>query len=335
MCALRSGSADLSCRIAGISLRTPLVLASGIWGTSPALLERAARGGAGAVTAKTCTPRPRRGHKNPTAIDWGHGLINAMGLPNPGVEEELALLKEASRRLRPLGVALIASISADTASDFASAAVLLQQAGPDMIELNVSCPNLGAEHGEMFAASAAAAAEVVAYVKAAVSLPCLVKLSPNVHDIGEIARAVVHAGADGITAINTMPGMLVDAESASAVLANETGGISGQALKPIALRCVYDIASAVSVPIIGTGGVLCGVDAVEMILAGATAVGVESAVFYRGKDAFSLIRDELSAWLAGHGCSTVEGLRGKAHQRKQSAIVTALPPVPGWEGKDE
>jgi len=333
MCALRSGSADLSCRIAGIRLSSPLVLASGIWGTSPALLERAARSGAGAVTAKTCTPKPRRGHKNPTAVDWGHGLINAMGLPNPGVEEELALLKEASRRLRPLGVALIASVSADTASDFASAAVLLQKAGPDMIELNVSCPNLGAEHGEMFAASAAAAAEVTAKVKAVTSLPCLVKLSPNVHSIAEIARAVVDAGADAITAINTMPGMLVDAESGSAVLANETGGVSGPALKPIALRCVYDIASEVSVPIIGTGGVLSGIDAVEMILAGATAVGVGSAVFYRGRDTFSLISDELAAWLANHDCSNLDQIRGNTHRRKNGTAVTALPPIPDWERK--
>ena len=206
MCAQLSGPADLSCRIAGIRLPTPLVLASGIWGTSPALLERAARSGAGAVTAKTCTPVPRRGHRNPTAVDWGQGLINAMGLPNPGVAEEAELLREAALRLRPLRVALIASLSADTAESFAESAAILERAGPDMIELNISCPNLGAEHGEMFAASAEAAADVTARVKAVTSLPCLVKLSPNVHDIAEIARAVVEAGADGITAINTMPG---------------------------------------------------------------------------------------------------------------------------------
>jgi dihydroorotate dehydrogenase (NAD+) catalytic subunit len=331
MCALRSGSADLSCRIAGIRLPTPLVLASGIWGTSPALLERAARTGAGAVTAKTVTPRPRRGHRNPTAVDWGHGLINAMGLPNPGVTEEIALLREAARRLRRLGVALIASVSADTAEDFAGAASQLADAGPDMIELNVSCPNLGAEHGEMFAATPAAAAEVTARVKAATKLPCLVKLSPNVHDIREIARAVVEAGADGITAVNTMPGMLIDAESGAPVLANQTGGLSGPALKPISLRCVYDIASVVDVPIIGTGGVLSGVDAVEMICAGATAVGVGSAVLYRGSNAFSLVRDELSAWLVDHGCAGPGDIRGKAQGSRKAAVVTALPPLPDWE----
>ena len=197
-----------------------------------------------------------------------------------------------------------------------------------MIELNISCPNLGAEHGEMFAASPKAAADVTARVKAATSLPCLVKLSPNVPDIGEVARAVVDAGADGITAINTMPGMVIDAEAGTAVLANETGGISGPALKPIALRCVYDIASAVSVPIIGTGGVLCGQDAVEMICAGATAVGVGSAVFYRGEKTFSLIRDELSCWLKEHDCPSLDQIRGKAHAARARTVVTALPPSP-------
>ena len=330
MCALASGSADLSCLIAGVRLANPLVLASGIWGTSPSLLERAARRGAGAVTAKTCTPVARRGHRNPTAIDWGHGLINAMGLPNPGTEEEVALLREAARLLAPLGVPLIASISADTADDFAEAAAVVARARPALIEVNISCPNVRSEHGEMFASSAEAAAEVTRSVKGATSIPCVVKLSPNVPDIAGIARAVVEAGADAITAINTMPGMLVDAESGAPVLANGTGGISGPALKPIALRCVHEIAAAVDVPIIGTGGVLTGIDAVEMVSAGATCVGVGSAVFYRGEDAFSLIRDELACWLATHGRSGLDEIRGRT-RRAASDRLSNPPPYPTWE----
>jgi len=259
-------------------------------------------------------------------------LINAMGLPNPGVTEELELLREASRRLRPLRVPLVASVSADTAEGFAEAAVLLARAGPDMIELNMSCPNLEAEHGEMFAASPSAAAFVTATVKKVTSLPCLVKLSPNVHDIAEIARAVVEAGADAITAVNTMPGMLIEAESGAPVLANQTGGVSGPALKPIALRCVFEIAAAVGVPIIGTGGVLTGLDAVEMISAGATAVGIGSAVFYRGGEAFSLIRAELSGWLDEHGHACLERIRGRARTVRHGAVVTTPPPIPDWEG---
>ncbi|HYW84726.1 MAG TPA: dihydroorotate dehydrogenase, partial [Spirochaetia bacterium] len=289
MCARASGSVDLSCRIAGVHLSNPLVLASGIWGTSPALLERAARTGAGAVTAKTCTPVPRRGHKNPSAVDWGYGLLNAMGLPNPGAEEEARLLEAAVRRLAPLGVPVIASISADTAESFGQSAEIVSRARPALIEVNISCPNLQSDQHEMFAASAEAAANVTRCVKAATAIPCIVKLSPNVADIGAIARAVAAAGADAITAINTMPGMLVDAETGTPVLANRSGGISGPALKPVALRCVHEIASVVGIPVIGTGGVLTGQDAVEMVSAGALCVGVGSAVFYRGENTFSLI----------------------------------------------
>ena len=330
MCALHSGSADLSCRIAGVRLSNPLVLASGIWGTSPALLERAARSGAGAVTAKTCTTSARRGHRNPTAIDWGHGLINAMGLPNPGVQEEMLLLEEAARRLRPLGVPLIASISADTVEGFRKAAAIVAEAGPALIEVNISCPNVQSDHAEMFAASAEAAAEVTRAVTSATSIPCIIKLSPNVPDIAAIARAVAAAGADAITAINTMPGMLVDAETGAAVLANRTGGISGPALKPIALRCVHEIAGAVDIPIVGTGGILTGVDAVEMISAGAACVGVGSAIFYRGQDAFTLIRGELERWLEDRGL-TLDDIRGRTRRARKHVVISNPPPVPGWE----
>jgi len=328
MSALASGSVDLSCRIAGVRLPNPLVLASGIWGTSPSLLARAARCGAGAVTAKTCTPAPRRGHRNPTAVDWGYGLINAMGLPNPGVEEEVPLLAEAVKLLAPLGAVLIASISADTAEDFGRAAARVSEARPALIEVNISCPNVATEHGEMFAASPSASAEAIRRVKAATAIPCIAKLSPNVSDIRSIARAVVDAGADAITAINTMPGLVIDTESGQPVLANRTGGISGPALKPIALRCVAEIASVVTVPIIGTGGVLSGEDAVQMVSAGATGIGVGSAVWYRGPEALTLIRDELHGWLAGHDHRCLEEIRGRTLKAPKHAPVSNPPPVP-------
>jgi dihydroorotate dehydrogenase (NAD+) catalytic subunit len=321
---------DLSVEIAGVRLPNPLVLASGIWGTTPELLERAARAGAGAVTAKTCTPAPRRGHRNPTAIDWGHGLLNAMGLPNPGAEEEAAMLAEARRRLVPLGVPLIASISADTVEGFAEVAAAVARARPDLIEVNISCPNLAAERAQMFAASPAAAAEATRAAKRATSIPCIVKLSPQVHDIAAIARAVADAGADGITAINTMPGMLVDAESGLPILANRTGGISGPALKPLALRCVYEVCAAVGVPVIGTGGVATGTDAVEMFSVGATAVGVGTAVAAGSGGALARILDELGCWMVAHGFVGLADVRGRAHRAPPFARETSSPPVPGW-----
>jgi dihydroorotate dehydrogenase (NAD+) catalytic subunit len=321
---------DLSVEIAGVRLTNPLVLASGIWGTTPELLERAARAGAGAVTAKTCTPTPRRGHRNPTTIDWGHGLLNAMGLPNPGADEEAAMLAEARRRLSRLGVPLLASIAADTAEGFAEAAASVARARPDLIEVNISCPNVAAEHGEMFAASPSAAAEATRAAKRATSIPCIVKLSPQVPDIGAIARAVAEAGADGITAINTLPGMLVDAETGLPILANRVGGISGPALKPVALRCVYEICTAVGIPVIGTGGVATGSDAVEMISVGAAAVGVGTAVVSNGDSVFARIIAELNGWMDARRYTSLADIRGRAHRPPPAGPATNPPPVPGW-----
>ena len=265
-------------------------------------------------------------------MDWGHGLLNAMGLPNPGAREEVALLREARRRLQPLGVALIASISADTAEAFAQAAAIVSEAAPDLIEVNISCPNVASEFGESFAASAEAAAEVTRRVKAATSIPCVVKLAPNVPSLAVIARAVVAAGARAICAVNTMPGMLIDAEAGAPVLANRTGGISGAALKPIALRCVYEVCGAVAVPVIGTGGVSTGIDCVEMLMAGATCVGVGSAVVTRGEQAFSLILEELRQWLEAHGASSLDAVRGAARRTAtRSAAPTNPPPIPSWD----
>jgi dihydroorotate dehydrogenase (NAD+) catalytic subunit len=305
---------EIGCSLAGVVLPSPLVLASGILGTHASLLERVARRGAGAVTAKSCTPAPRAGHPNPTVVEWGHGLINAVGLPNRGVLAEVEMLRRAGGALRPLGVPLIASIFAETPRGFGEVAKMISSAGPDMIELNVSCPNVHADFGEPLAASPKAVREVTRVVKSQTGIPVAVKLSPNVPDIGAIAEAAAGAGADAITAVNTMPGMLVDAESGFPILANREGGISGPAVKPIALRCVYRIFERVSVPIIGSGGVLTGTDAVEMVMAGATAVGIGSALHYRGMESFRIIAEEIRTWLADHGYTSLGDIRGMAHR---------------------
>ena len=314
-------TAPLTCDFLDWRLHSPLVLASGIIGTSASLMARAARVGAGMVTAKSCGPAPRAGHPNPVALDWGGGLINAIGLTNPGAEHEAALLAETKRRLAPLGVPLIASIFAGTVEEFGQVAAVIAQAQPDLIEINISCPNVGDEFGTPFAGTPESAAAVTESVRRALlplplgegrgegHIPISVKLAPNVPDIARIARAVVAAGADAITAVNTMPGMAIDAASGRPVLSNKVGGVSGPALKPIALRAVFEIAQAVDVPIIGTGGVTTGTDAAEMLMAGATVVGVGSAVWYRGVDAFGQINAELAAFMALHGFPSVASLR--------------------------
>jgi len=319
---------DLSIEISGVHFPNPLILASGIWGTSPDLLVRAARAGAGGVTAKSCGLGPRPGHSNPTLLDWGHGLINAMGLPNPGAETEVGILEGAKAQLQALGVPLIASIFAHTVEDFARVTEVVNQAQPDLIEVNVSCPNVADEFGLPFAASSESAAAVTRAVKGATDIPISLKLAPNVPSIGSIAQAAVDAGADAITAINTMPGMLIDAPSGQPILANRSGGISGPALKPIALRSVYEIAGQVDVPVIGTGGVVAGIDAAEMLMVGATAVGIGSALYYRGERAFSLICQELAEFMSTHAHECLDGLRGFARREPSYALGPSLPPIP-------
>jgi dihydroorotate dehydrogenase (NAD+) catalytic subunit len=306
---------DLAVELCGIHLPTPLILASGILGTEAELLVRVARAGAGAVTAKSCSLQPRAGHPNPTVLAWEHGLINAVGLANPGVEAEIEELVRTKALLEPLGAALIASIFADTVENYARVAARIVEAGADLIEVNISCPNVHDEFGTPFAADASAAAEVTAAVREAVAgrTPILVKLSPNVTDIAAVARAVEAAGADGICAINTLTGMVIDVHARRPILTNRTGGLSGPAIRPLAVRCVYEIYRAVGIPIVGTGGVSSGRDAVEMIMAGATAVGIGSAVYGERPELFRRIGDEMAALMVGLGYERVEQMRGVAH----------------------
>ncbi len=314
------------------SMPTPLVLASGIWGTTASLMERAARAGCGAVTAKSCGPAPRAGHVNPSCMAWEHGLINAIGLANPGAEAEVELLAGTKQVLQPLGVPLIASIFAGTPAEFGTVAATVARAEPDMIEVNISCPNVGSEFGEPFAANPKDASDVTAHVKSALNgtgIPIIVKLAPNVPSIARIARAVVDAGADALCAVNTMPGLILDIESGQPILANRSGGLSGPAIKPIALKCVYDVRKACpDVPIIGTGGVTTGTDAIEMLMAGATAVGVGSAIYFRGPDAISEILAEMQVWLDEHDIGDVNNVRNWAHQEREYDTTPTGAPVP-------
>jgi dihydroorotate dehydrogenase (NAD+) catalytic subunit len=305
---------DLSVELCGVRLRNPLVLAAGILGTGAELLKRVAQSGAGMVTTKSCGPSPREGHPNPTVLDWGHGLINAVGLANPGVDEEVEIIGRAREMLETLGVPLVASIFAETVEGFAEVARKISEARPDFIELNISCPNVSHEFGRPFACDAGDAARVTAVAKEATSVPLIVKLSPNVTDIATIAQTVERAGADAIAAINTLgPGMIIDIYSGQPVLANRGGGVSGPAIRPIAVRCVYDVYEAVDIPIIGIGGVSNGRDALEMVMAGATAVGIGSAVRYGGPEVFQAILDEMKAFMSEEGHTNLGELRGIAH----------------------
>ena len=304
---------DVSATLCGVRLPNPTVLTSGILGLSHEIMARVARAGAGGVTFKSCSLKPRPGYPNPTILDWGPGLINAVGLSNPGVEVMVEEIRAAKKSLAPMGVPVIASIFAETIYDFGTIARFISEAEPHLIEVNISCPNIDDRYRQMFAADPYVVAQVTRRVKENTEIPILVKLSPNVTDVVKIARTAVEAGADGITAINSLgPGLILDVETCRPVLAHGTGGVSGPAMRPIAVRCVRDICRAVDVPVVAVGGVTSGRDVVEMILVGATAVGIGSAVHYRGMEVFREVCRELEGYMARHGYADLEAFRGRA-----------------------
>lgn len=305
---------DVTVELCGLTLRNPLVLASGIWGSCAETLVRLAREGAGAVTSKSCSLEPRSGHPNPTVLDWGPGLINAVGLANSGAAAQRLILRQAKASLEPLGVPLIASVFGESQETFCEAVRLVAEAEPDFVELNISCPNVEDEFGQPFALDPKSAAQVTDAVRGVYEGRLLVKLSPNAPNIVEVARAVAEAGADGLTAVNTLgPGMIIDVRARRPVLSNRVGGISGPPLRPVAVRCVYEIAEGVDIPIIGTGGIMSGEHAMQMIMAGATAVGIGSVLHLDGDKAFGRILGELQRLMGEEGHSKLADFRGCAH----------------------
>ena len=304
----------LSIDLAGVHLTNPLVLASGIWGCAAETLVRIGRHGAGAVTTKSCSLQPRTGHPNPSVVPWEGGLINAVGLANPGAEQEAIEIADAREGLAALGVPLIASVFGGRPQEYARTAEIVARAHPELIELNISCPNVADEFGQAFAFDPLAASEVTAAVREVYAGPLLVKLSPSAPNIVRVAQAVVAAGADGLNIGNTLgPGMLIDIYARRPVLSNKVGGISGQAIRPIAVRCVWQVSQAVDVPIIGTGGVCTGEDALEMVMAGATAVGIGS-VLQEGPIAVERILAEMTDLMRQENITTLEEIRGCAHE---------------------
>lgn len=298
--------------MAGVRLANPLVLASGMLGVTAATLRRVARGGAGAVTMKSIGPEPRKGNPNPTVLEWECGIMNAVGLSNPGMEEGARELEEAVRIAK---APVIASFFAKDAEGFGDVASKLAAARPAMLEANLSCPNTMRETGMPFAYEPEPAAEAIRAVKARVSgIPVIAKLSPNTHRLKEVAKAVEEAGADAINMGNTLgPGMIINIEARMPVLANKAGGVSGPAIRPIAVRCVWDVFESVKIPIIGTGGVSSGRDAIEMMMAGASAVGVGVAVYGANFGVFRRIVKEMKDWMEANGVSSVRELTGAAH----------------------
>lgn len=300
---------SLAVDLAGLRLRNPTMNASGVLGISRLLLKRVFEGGAGAVVTKSLGPTPRDGHCNPTLVPVACGVLNALGLPNPGAE----YFVETIRELRGEGVPVVASFFGASIEEFREVAQTLSDAGADALELNCSCPNVAEEMG-MLGADPVNTERVTAAVKEVSVPPVFVKLSPNVTDIAEIASAAERGGADVITAINTLKGMAVDVDLCRPILTNITGGLSGPALKPVALRCVWEVAEAVDIPIIGCGGVTDWRDAVEFLLSGATAVEIGTAVMERGFEVYGEVAEGIRCYLESNGFKEVKEIVGLAHE---------------------
>ena len=294
----------------GKQFKNPIVLASGILGVSASGMANTVKNGCGGVTLKTLFKEKRSGHPNPTMFGTEHYFINAVGLSGPGIEnsiEEIKKFKEIS------GAPLIGSIGAGSTEGFVEAAKLINQAPIDLLEVNVSCPNVGTEFGTPFAYSAEAIKTITAKVKEVSKVPISIKLAPGVWNISEIAKAAESGGADAITAGNTIAGMAIDVRAKYPILHNKVGGVSGPALFPVALKFVHDVYKSVKIPIIGTGGITTGEDALAMVMAGATLLGVGSAVYFRGDNAFEKITAEMEAIMKEEGINSLDEIRGCIH----------------------
>jgi dihydroorotate dehydrogenase (NAD+) catalytic subunit len=279
-------------------------------GYSPESLLRIAEAGAGAVVTKSIGLKPRMGYPNPTVVQAKCGIINALGLPNPGIVEYVS---EISHTKSVINVPLIVSVYGYTAGEYAQVAKKATKAGADAVELNVSCPHVK-ETGLELGQNPGLLAQVVRKVKAAITKPVIVKLSPNVTDITELARAATEAEADAVTAVNTLRAIAIDAETSLPILSNTRGGLSGPAIKPIALRCVFDIYEHIKIPIIGCGGIATWQDAVEFFLAGASAVQIGTAIAQNSPGVFRTINRGVTAYLEKKKYRSINEIVGQAHR---------------------
>ena len=301
--------ADLAVRCAGVSLRNPFLLASGVWGESGDSLAGAWNAGAGGVITKSIGATARPGYPNPTIETYDHwGLLNAMGLPNPGIEEyprEIAIAQRA-------GATVVGSIFAGDPKGFAQLAERMAATGVVALELNLSCP-----HAEGFGTEVGGTPEdverVVRAVTEVVRIPVIAKITPNTNDPAGLALAAERGGAAAVSAINTLRAIAIDVRLRRPVLAHGIGGLSGPAIKPVGLACVWQIFQKVSIPVIGIGGIATAEDALEYVMAGARALEVGTQVTFDGIGVFGRLAQDLSGLLDELGFSRLEDAVGVAH----------------------
>jgi dihydroorotate dehydrogenase (NAD+) catalytic subunit len=315
---------DLSMRLGKLEVPDPVFTASGCAAAGRELAPYNDLTAIGGVVTKSILLAPRSGRPTPRMAETPSGMLNSIGLQGPGIE---AFLDKDLRWLEDNGVRAAVSIAGSSIEDFGKLAARLRGHPVSLIEVNISCPNVE-DRGQVFACDARAASSVVASVRrsAPAGVPVFVKLSPDVTDIVAIARACVDAGADGLTLINTTLGLVIDTVTMRPTLAGVTGGLSGPAIRPLALRCVWQVHAAMpEVPIMGVGGIRTGLDALEFVLAGASAVQVGTVIF-NDPSAPTRISTELRAALAERGVSRLRDLIGQAHKPPVIAVPESADP---------
>ena len=295
----------LKVNLAGVTLKNPVITASGCCGYGREYDKLYPIERLGGISVKGTTLQERQGNPPCRIEETPSGMLNSVGLQNPGVE---AFLQNELPHLKSRDVVVIANVAGSTVEEYCAIAERLDSSGIDLLEVNISCPNVK-EGGAAFGTSCTSAAEVVAQMRRRTSKPMMVKLSPNVTDIVSIARAVEDAGADAVSLINTLLGMRIDLKTRRPVLHNNVGGLSGPAVFPVAVRMVWQVASAVKIPVVGMGGISCWQDAIEMMLAGARAVQIGAALF---TDPYTPVRviEGMDAWLEENGVSDVNEIVG-------------------------
>ncbi len=298
----------LAVDVCGLRLKNPTMLAAGILDETGASMRSIANAGAGAIVTKSIGREPRQGHGNPTVVELSFGLINAMGLPNPGIEDFKAEIAEAKKG----GVPVIGSVFAGTEDEIADLASAMERVGADAVELNLSCP-----HAKGYGAEIGSSPDLVELIcrktKKVTRIPVFAKLTPNTSSIASLAKAAEDGGADAVVAINTLKAMAISPEARMPILANKYGGLSGAAVRPVGVRCVYEIFEAVKIPIIGVGGIASGRDALEYIMAGASAVQIGTGVWTDGPEVFGKINRELLRFMEDNGYETIRSMVGVAH----------------------
>ncbi|MFH1280951.1 MAG: dihydroorotate dehydrogenase [Candidatus Beckwithbacteria bacterium] len=296
----------------GIDFENPLIIPSGIL-QEVNQHELAEKYGLGGVTTKSMTVEPREGNPIPRVIKYECGILNSVGLRNPGIKKGARLWGEFIKKTK---IPVICSVFAVKIKEFVLLAEEVKKIKPEIIELNLSCPNAVDELGEPLGTGVESTYKVVKAVRKAVGkeVKLMAKLSPNVSDIGEIARAAEKAGVDAISAINTVgPGMVINIDTRKPMLGNIVGGVSGPGIRPIAVRCVWDIYKKVKLPILGMGGVSNGKDVIEMMMAGASLVGIGSAWYAQGFGVYEKIKKELLEYMQKNKIKSLKKLVGVAH----------------------